>query len=118
MIPNMKIEHRLSQRIPFKEPIKYGLDDNPTVSAYTCDISRSGIGIKASKVFPPESEIVVDMYIGDEVIRVEGIVARVTPILSGMTSIIGLNISGRTDRVKRIFMQRLNKQKHMDETTE
>ncbi len=110
-------EHRLSQRIPFREPIKYGLD-NPTFSGYTCDISRSGIGIKASKVFPPDSEIVVDMYIGDEVIRVEGIVAQVTPILSEMTSIMGLRISGRTEHVKQIFMQRLNKQHHLDKTTE
>jgi hypothetical protein len=118
IIPNMRIERRLSQRIPFIEPIKYGLDDHPTFTGYTCDISESGIGIKASKVFPPESEILVDMYIGDEVIRVEGLVARVTPILSGAASIMGVKISGRTDHVKQSYMQRLNEPHHLDKTTE
>jgi PilZ domain-containing protein len=113
----MKIEHRLSQRIPFREPIKYGLD-YPTFSGYTFDLSEGGIGIITSKVFPPDTELVFDMYMGEGVSRVEGVVARVTPILSGAASIMGVKISGRTDDIKHIYMQRLNKQHHLDRTTE
>jgi hypothetical protein len=69
-------------------------------------------------VFSLESEIVVDMYIGDEVIRVKGIVARVTPILSGAASIMGVKISGRTDNIKHIYTQTLSKRPHLDKTTE
>ena len=113
----MMIEHRLSRRIPFREPIKYGLD-NTTFSGYACDISEGGIGIITSKVFPPDTELVFDMYMGDEVIRIEGLVARVTPILSGMTSIMGVKFQGRTDHIKHIYMQRLINQHHFDKITE
>ena len=40
-----------------------------------------------------------------DVIRVEGIVARVTPIFSGTASIMGVKISGRTDDIKHIYRQ-------------
>jgi PilZ domain-containing protein len=113
----MMIERRLSQRIPFREPIKYGLH-NPTFPGYTFDLSEDGIGITPTKVFPPDTQLVFDMYIGDEVIRVEGLVARVTPILSGMASIMGVKFQGRTDHIKHIYMQRLNKQHHLDKTPE
>jgi PilZ domain len=109
-------EHRLSRRIPFREPIKYGLD-NPTFSGYACDISERGIGITTSNVFPPDTELVFDMYMGNQVIRVEGLVARVTPILSGVASIMGIKISGRTDDIKHIYMRKLSKQHHLDKTT-
>lgn len=113
----MRIEHRLSQRIPFREPIKYGLE-NPTFSGYTFDLSEGGIGIITSKVFPPDTELVFDVYMGDDVIRVEGLVARVTPMLSGTASIMGVKISGRTDDIKHIYIQRLNKQHYFNKITE
>ena len=111
------IERRLSQRIPFREPIKYG-QGYPAFSGYAFDLSEGGIGIITSKVFPRDTELVFDMYMGNEVIRVEGLVARVTPILSGAASIIGIKISGRTDHIKHIYMQRLNNQHHLDKTTD
>ncbi len=117
IIPNMRIEHRLSQRIPFREPIKYGLD-YPAFSGYTFDLSEGGIGIITSKVFPPDTELVFDMYMGEGVRRVEGIVARVTPILSGAASIMGLKITGHTDDIKHIYMQRLNKLPNSNKATE
>ena len=111
------IERRLSKRIPFREPIKYGLH-NPTFPGYTCDLSEGGIGVTPTKVFPPDTELVIDMYIGDEVIRVEGVVARVTPIFSEMASIMGVKFQGRTDHIKHIYMQRLNNQHNFNKITE
>ncbi len=112
----MRIEHRLSQRISFKEPIKYGLD-NPAFSCHTFDLSAVGIGIITSKVFPQDTELVFDMYMGDEVIRVEGLVARVTPIPSGTASIMGVKISSRLDHIKHIYSKMLNKQHHFHKIT-
>jgi PilZ domain-containing protein len=112
----MTIERRLSQRIPFREPIKYG-PDHPTFSGYTFDLSEGGIGIITNKVFPPDTELVFDMYAGDQVIREEGLVARVTPILSGTASIMGVKIPGRADDIKDIYMQRLNKQHYINTIT-
>jgi hypothetical protein len=92
--------------------------DNPAFSGYACDLSEGGIGITPTKVFPPDTELVFDMYIGDEVIRVEGVVARVTPIFSGIASIMGVKFQGRTDHIKHIYMQRLINQHHFDKITE
>ncbi|MGE5443549.1 MAG: PilZ domain-containing protein [Ignavibacteriales bacterium] len=78
----MRIEHRLSQRIPFREPIKYGLE-NPVFSGYTFDLSEGGIGIITIKAFPRDTELVFDTYMGNQVIRIEGLVARVTPFNLG-----------------------------------
>ncbi|MGE5444538.1 MAG: hypothetical protein ACM3SR_08045, partial [Ignavibacteriales bacterium] len=64
------------------------------------------------------TELVFDMYIGDEVIRVEGVVARVTPIFSGIASIMGVKFQGRTDHIKHIYRERLNKQHSLDKVTE
>jgi len=116
MISNMRLERRLSQRISIKEPIKYGLD-TPTFSGYTFDLSEGGIGIITNKVFPPDTELVFDMYMGNRIIRIEGLVARVTPKLSGTASIMGVKISGRADDIKHIYMQRLNKQHYFNKIT-
>jgi hypothetical protein len=56
----MMIEHRLSQRIPFREPIKYGMH-NPTFPGYTFDLSEGGMGITPTKVFPPDTELILVM---------------------------------------------------------
>lgn len=72
-------------------------------------LASNEIGIKASDVFPPESELIFEMQIVDEVIKVESLVERVTAILFWMASISGIKISVRADEIKRIYTQGLKK---------
>ncbi len=74
--------------------------------------------IITTKVFPLDTELVFDMYDGNKVIRIEGLVSRVTPILSGTASIMGIKISGRTDEIKHIYTKKLNKHHYWDKITE
>jgi hypothetical protein len=48
------------------------------------------VGIKADRVFHPQSRIMVHIYVGDEIIKLEGIVAWVSPALPGVISSMGI----------------------------
>jgi hypothetical protein len=74
------------------------------------------LALKSVKFFSPDTELVFDLYMGDEVIRVEGLVARVTPILSGIDSIMSIKFSGRTDHIKHKYLQMLNRHRQFDKT--
>ncbi len=98
---------RQSARIPFRKRVKYGLSD-PTFVGYTFNLSEGGIGIKADRVFHPRSRIITHIYIEDEIVRLEGVVVWVSPILPGVISSMGVKFSSRTDDIKRIYQQRMN----------
>jgi hypothetical protein len=98
-------DRRLSRRIPFRKRIKYGLSD-PTFVGYTFNLSESGIGIKADRVFPTKSRIVVHIYIGDEIVKLEGIVAWVSSTLPGILSLMGIKFLSCTNDIKRSYQQR------------
>jgi PilZ domain-containing protein len=104
---DIRLNRRLSDRIPFRYKIKYG-SWSPVWTGNTINLSEGGIGIKANKILLPESEIVTLLFMDDEMIKLEGIVAWVS--LPETLSIIGLstmgiNFLGNTDNVKRIYQQ-------------
>jgi len=77
---------RLSTRIPFRNKIKHGFWSSVWIGL-TVSLSESGIGIKANRAFPPGSKIVALLYMNNEIIEFESIVAWVSPlpeILSSM----------------------------------
>jgi hypothetical protein len=109
------INRRLSRRIPFRKKVKHGSSD-PSFLCYTLNISENGIGIESRKVFPPGSRIIVHIYmdgtnlegsIMDEVIILEGVVARVSLSLPGFPSKMGIKFTSRTDDIKRVYQQQI-----------
>jgi PilZ domain-containing protein len=96
---------RLSNRILLKQKIKFG-PSKPTLSGYTFNISESGIGIRTNTVLPPKSMVLVDIYMGDKVVRVEGMIAWVSSILPEKVSTMGIRLTSRTDDIKRIYETR------------
>ena len=98
---------RLSTRIPFRKRVKFGLSE-PAFVGYTFNLSEGGVGIKADRVFHPLSRIMLHIYIDDETIRLEGVVAWVSPTLPGVISSMGVKFSSRTDDIKRIYQQRIS----------
>jgi len=96
------MDRRLSSRIPLKRKIKYGLS-KPTLSGYTFNISENGIGIKVSRTLPPKSIVLVEIYMGDKVVRVEGMVAWVSSLLPAKVSTMGIRLTSRTDDIKSIY---------------
>jgi PilZ domain len=113
---NMASNRRLSERIPFRKRVKYGLSGH-ALAGYTFNLSEDGIGIKANRVFSPRSKILVQIYISgtdlqgssmDEIIKLEGTVAWVSYVLPGIISTMGIKFSNRSNDIKRIYLQRTN----------
>ncbi len=101
------MERRLSRRIPFRKRIKYGLSHS-TQGGFTFNLSENGIGVKSDRVFATGSRIMIHIYMGDETIRLEGIVVWVSSTLAGILSTMGIKFLSRTDDIKRIYLGRIN----------
>ncbi len=101
---------RLSKRIPFRYKIKCGFWNSVWIGR-TVNLSEGGIGIKANRAFPPGSTIVAILYMDDEVIEFEGIVAWVSPlpeILSTMALFtMGIKFLSGAEKIKHISQQML-----------
>jgi len=102
---------RVSRRIPFRKRVKYGLSDS-AFAGYTSNLSEGGIGVKAHRVFPPRSKISLLLHLDDanleessmaEIIKLEGTVAWVSPILPGILPTMGIKFSNRSNDIKRIY---------------
>ena len=98
---------RLSVRIPFRKRVKYGSSE-PNFVGYTFNLSEGGVGIKADRVFHPQSRIIIHIYIEDEIVKLEGVVVWVSPTLPGIISAMGIKFLSRADDIKRIYQQRTN----------
>ncbi|MGH7900861.1 MAG: PilZ domain-containing protein [Thermodesulfobacteriota bacterium] len=92
-------DRRLSKRIPLRRKIKYGLSD-PAFSGYSFNLSESGIGIKSTKAFLNGSNAMVYIYFGEEIIKIEGVVARVDYHPPETGSTIGIKFTSRKDYLK------------------
>jgi Tfp pilus assembly protein PilZ len=101
---------RLSKRIPFRHKIKYGFWSSVWIGR-TVNLSEGGIGIKANRAFPHGSKIVALLYMDDEVIEIEGVIAWVSPlpeILSTTAlSTMGIKFLSGVDKIKHILRQML-----------
>ncbi len=104
----MSDDRRGSKRIPFRGKVKYG-SSAPTLGGYSFNLSEGGIGINAYRVFPPQSKITIFLFMGDETIRLEGIVKWVSPTLPGTRSSMGIKFTSRTDGIKSVYQQRMNR---------
>jgi hypothetical protein len=104
----MMEDRRGSRRIPFRTKVKYG-SSTPNLGGYAFNLSEGGIGIKAYRVFPPQSKIAIFLYMGDEIMRLEGVVRWVSPTLPGTRSSMGIKFISRTDNIRSLYQQRINR---------
>jgi PilZ domain-containing protein len=110
----MVVNRRASRRIPFRKKVRYGLFDSPNsaFAGYTFNLSEGGIGIKAHRVFPARSKISIQLHMNDadleessmnDIIKLEGTVAWVSPILPGILPTMGVKFSNRSSDIKQIY---------------
>ncbi len=107
----MVLNRRESRRIPFRKKVKYRLPDSD-FAGYTFNLSEGGIGVKAHRVFPPRSKILVQLHLDGadleesimaEIIKLEGTVAWVSTMLPGIIPTMGIKFSIRSNDIKRIY---------------
>jgi Tfp pilus assembly protein PilZ len=103
----MMEDRRGSRRIPFTIKVKYE-SSIPYSGACSFNLSEGGIAIKASRVYSPQSEIAIFLYLGDEIMRLEGVVRWVFPNLPGIISSAGVKFISRTDNIRSLYRKRMN----------
>ncbi len=84
---------------------------------YTFNLSEDGIGVKAHRVLPPRSKILIQIHMNsdnlgesimNEIIGLEGTVAWVSSVLPGILPTMGIKFSSRNDDIKNVFRRRMN----------
>jgi len=96
---------RNSQRIRYKERIKYGDAGKPNTEGHTSNISKTGIGIKSYKALAPGSRISIVLYSGDNPIRLEGEVVWNCPPDQIAQAQMGVKVLSRTKELEKVYKQ-------------
>ena len=71
VVRSMTQDRRHSERIATRMKVMFGRS-GPNFHGYTLNISERGFAIEAYFVFPPDSEICIDLYVGHEIVRLSG----------------------------------------------
>lgn len=88
------VNNRLSERLSFKQKIKFG-ESTPRYRGYIFNISEEGIGVKTHKPLIPGSEIVFEIFLRNETYRLLGIVKWTSHIPKEAISAMGIKITSR-----------------------
>jgi len=95
-------ERRLSKRQEFRKIIKYGIS-NPEYTGFTYNISEAGIGVKTNNRLMPKARIIADLFLGEETLRVLGVIIWSDLGIKGFRSQMGIKITSRPERIKDIY---------------
>ena len=93
---------RLSNRLEFKRKINNGTC-KPAYDGFTYNPFESGIGIKAKKLLMPKTRIIGDLFLGKEILKLQGIIKWSSSSLKGNQSKMGVKITSRPEKIKDIY---------------
>lgn len=100
---------RYSERIQFKQKVKYGPDEEASTDALTVNLSASGIALRSYKTVPPGTNISVILFSGDKPIRLHGEVIWNTANNNGKHAEMGIKIISKRDEIFRLYHEHLQK---------
>ena len=95
-------DRRLSKRLQFKKKIKYGTC-KPVYDGLTYNISEGGIGIEGKKLLVPKTRIVGDLFLGEERLKLQGIIKWSNSSLKRYQSKMGVKIKSRPEQIKEVY---------------
>jgi len=88
------VNNRLSKRQNSGQKIKFGESDTK-YSGYIFNISEEGIGVKTHNPLSPGSQIVAEIFLGQEIYKLLGIVRWTSHIPKEAISAMGIKITSR-----------------------
>jgi len=95
-------KRRLSKRLLFRKKIKYGVC-KPKYNGLAFNISESGIGIKTNNPLMPKTRIIAYLFLGEETLRVLGVIQWSALGLDGYRSQMGIKIISRPEKINDIY---------------
>jgi len=68
------LNKRISKRVPFRIPVKFGQQNECTLTGLGIDISKTGFCIKTNSVYPPGTLINILVHYNNEIFHATGTV--------------------------------------------
>jgi len=88
----MMEDRRVSERIPTRMKVMHGVS-GPNFLGYTLNISQNGLAIESPIVFPFNFRIYIELYIGHEIAKLDGIVVWALLDQKSIDSKMGIKLS-------------------------
>jgi hypothetical protein len=85
-------DRRISERISARLKVMHGVS-GANFLGYTLNISPNGLAIQSPLIFPSHRRICIDLYIGDEVTKLDGIVVWSSWDIQALNSKMGIRLS-------------------------
>ena len=85
-------DRRLSERIPTKMKVMHGVS-GPNFLGHTLNVSQNGLAIQSPVAFPYNFRIYIELYIGNEIAKLDGIVIWALFDQNGINSKMGIKLS-------------------------
>ncbi len=98
-------DRRLSKRLLFRKKIKYGVC-KPKYNGLTFNISEGGIGFISSKPLMPGTQIFADLFLGEETLRILGVIIWSDLGIKGFRSQMGVKITSRPEKIRALLVSR------------
>ena len=96
---------RDSERIRFRQKVKYGPEDKAGTDAVSINLSASGIAIKSYKSVTPGTTISLVLFSSDKPIRLHGVVIWNNSKDDSNNTEMGIRITGRKDELSRLYQE-------------
>jgi len=96
------MESRSSKRLPFIRKTKFG-ESNPIYFGYTINISEGGVGFKTYTPLDPGSQIITEIFLGEEILRLTGVVKWESFSPYETISVMGIKITSHPEKIKDIY---------------
>ncbi len=93
---------RLSKRLIYRKQIKFVIG-NLNYNGLTFNISEGGIGFISSKPLMPGTQIIADLFLGEETLRILGVIQWSVLCSDGYRSRMGVKITSRSEKIKDIY---------------
>ena len=96
----MQNNRRLSERIPTRLKVLHGVS-GANFTGHTLNISSNGLAIQSPIIFPTNRRICIDLYIGHEATKLDGIVVWSIWDKNTFNSRMGIKLSQNIDKLIR-----------------
>ncbi len=99
------VDRRLSKRLISRKKIKFVIG-KPNYIGLTFNISEGGIGFIANKPLMPGTQIIADLFLGEETLRILGVIQWSVLCLDGYRSRMGVKITSRPEKIRALLVSR------------
>jgi Tfp pilus assembly protein PilZ len=109
------LEKRANKRVPFRNIVRYGLENPPVKISYVTDLSETGLFIKTCKVYRPDTKLYLTVEVNGKLHNGEGVVTWAKKVPQNLMKIIKGGMGIRFTRIDETLKNLCRDKKGIDE---